>query len=96
MAGETTPPAGATRFIETTRGVLGFTQLAPLLAERVLGVERAIATGAFSAHPPTGELILQFHLQIAGISCRTGRGAGVTPKFVSVFITRHRLIVSPC
>lgn len=66
MAGETTPPGGTTRFIETTRGVLSYTQLAPLLAERVLGLERAIAAGAFAAQPPTGELILQFHLQMAG------------------------------
>lgn len=66
MAGETTPPDGATRFIETTRGVLSYSQLAPLLAERVLGVERAIAAGVFAAQPPTGELILQFQSQIAG------------------------------
>ena len=32
MAGETTPPGGATRFIQTTRGLLSYSQLAPLLA----------------------------------------------------------------
>ena len=44
MAGETTPPGGATRFIQTTRGLLSYSQLAPLLAERVLRVEAAIAS----------------------------------------------------
>ena len=66
MAGETTPPSGATRFIDTTRGVLSYAQLAPLLAERVLGVERAIASDVFAAQPLAPELILQFHSHIAG------------------------------
>jgi len=44
MAGDTTPPSGATRYIETTRGLLTYTQLAPLLAERVLRVESEIAS----------------------------------------------------
>lgn len=66
MAGETTPPDGATRFIETTRGVLSYTQLAPLLAERVLAVERSIAADAYAAQRPASDLILQFHFQIAG------------------------------
>ena len=51
MAGETAPPGGATRFIEPTRGRLSYSQLAPILAERVLEVERAIATGHFSSQP---------------------------------------------
>jgi len=50
MAGETTPPGGATRFFETTRGLLSYSQLAPLLAERVLGMERAIASGISPIH----------------------------------------------
>ena len=36
MAGGTAPPHGATRFVETTRGVLSYSQLAPILAEREL------------------------------------------------------------
>ena len=32
MAGETTPPGGATRYIQTTRGLLSYSLLAPLLA----------------------------------------------------------------
>lgn len=66
MAGETTPPGGATRFLETTRGLLSYSQLAPLLAERVLAVERAIASGEFSPQPLAGELLLQFHFRICG------------------------------
>lgn len=47
MARETTPPDGAIRFIETTRELLSYSQLAPLLAERVLQVERSIAVQKF-------------------------------------------------
>lgn len=36
-----TRPDRATRFIETTRGVLSYSELASLLAERVLGLEAA-------------------------------------------------------
>ena len=66
MAGETTPPSGATRFIQTTRGLLSYSQLAPLLAERVLRVETAIASGAFTSQDLGGELVLRFHREIAG------------------------------
>lgn len=66
MAGETTPPGGATRFIQTTRGLLSYSQLAPLLAERVLGVETAIASGAFASQALGGEVIFRFHADIAG------------------------------
>ena len=47
-AGGTSPPARdtrpdrATRFIETTRGVLSYSEIAPLLAERVLRLEAAL------------------------------------------------------
>lgn len=65
MAGDTTPPGGATRYIETTRGLLTYAQLAPLLAERVLRVERAIASGDFASHHLAAELLLRFHSEIA-------------------------------
>ncbi len=65
MAGETTPPGGATRFIETTRGLLSYTQLAPLLAERVLHVESAIASETFAPRSLDADLILCFHSEIA-------------------------------
>jgi CRISPR-associated endonuclease/helicase Cas3 len=66
MAGETTPPGGATRLIQTTRGLLSYSQLAPLLAARVLRVETAIASGAFASQDLGGELVLRFHSDIAG------------------------------
>jgi CRISPR-associated endonuclease/helicase Cas3 len=49
MAPETSQPGGATRYLQTTRGLLSYSRLAPLLTERVLRVERDIATGAFGA-----------------------------------------------
>ncbi len=66
MAGDTTPPGGATRFIQTTRGLLSYSQLAPLLAERVLRVEAAIAFGGYAIQELGGDLILRIHSEIAG------------------------------
>ena len=69
MAPETTPPGGATRYLQTTRGLLSYSQLAPLLAEQVLRVEREIAAGTFAGQALALELILHFHRQIAGDLC---------------------------
>jgi len=66
MASETSPPGGATRYIQTTRGLLSYTQLAPLLAERVLRVEHDITGGIYAQEPLTQDLLLAFHRQIAG------------------------------
>ena len=44
MAPETTPPGGATRYLQTSLGLLNYTQVVPLLAERILRVERDIAS----------------------------------------------------
>lgn len=66
MAGDTTPQDGATRHIQTSRGILSYSQLAPLLAEQVLRVEAAIASGAFSSQVLDSQLILQLHAEIAG------------------------------
>ena len=69
MASDTTPPSGATRYIQTTRGLLSYSQLAPLLAERVLLVERDIASGTFGVRSLSPDLILEFHREIAGDLC---------------------------
>jgi CRISPR-associated endonuclease/helicase Cas3 len=69
MAPDTTPPSGATRYVQTSRGLLSYSQLAPLLAEQVLRVERGIAAASFAAQPLSPELILEFHRQIAGELC---------------------------
>ena len=69
MAPETTPPAGATRYLQTALGLLSYSQLAPLLAERVLSVERDIASRAFAAQDRFSELLLDLHQRIAGDLC---------------------------
>ena len=69
MAPETSPPGGATRYIETSRGLLSYSQLAPLLAEQVLRVEREIASATFSDERLSPELILEFHRLITGELC---------------------------
>jgi hypothetical protein len=51
MADNSTSPGHATRTVATTRGILTYAQLAPLLAERVLVVEEQIAAGAFDGIP---------------------------------------------
>jgi len=69
MAPDTAPPSGATRYLQTTRGLLTYSQLAPLLAERVLRAEREIAVGSFTIQTLSPDLILQFHRLIAGDLC---------------------------
>jgi CRISPR-associated endonuclease/helicase Cas3 len=51
---------------QTTRGLLTYAQLAPLLAERVLVVEERIATGDFAGIPLDGDFLLQLHQSISG------------------------------
>ena len=69
MAPEASPSDGSTRYIQTTRGILSYSQLAPLLAEQVLRVERDIAAGIFGSNPSFPDLILNFHREIAGELC---------------------------
>lgn len=57
-------PQDATRFIETTRGLLSYQQLAPLLAERVLKVQQDIEDEAFASNPLNEGLILILHKSI--------------------------------
>jgi len=66
MADRSTSPGHATRSIETTRGLLTYAELAPLLAERVLSVEQRIAVGDFAERPLDGEFIRSLHGDIAG------------------------------
>lgn len=61
MAEDSTQPPHATRFIETTRGVLSYAQLAPLLAERVLKVQQDIEDELFASRPLDEFLLLDFH-----------------------------------
>ena len=66
MAEDSTQPPHATRFVETTRGILSYAQLAPLLAERVLRVQQDIAEGVFAASALDESLLLDFHRAICG------------------------------
>jgi len=66
MADSSTSPGHATRTVETTRGLLTYAQLAPLLAERVMGVEQRIAAGEFADTPLDGDLPRGLHADIAG------------------------------
>ncbi len=66
MAEDSTQPPHASRFVETTRGILSYAQLAPLLAERVLRVQQDIADGVFAAHALDESLLLDFHRAVCG------------------------------
>jgi CRISPR-associated endonuclease/helicase Cas3 len=66
MAEDSTQPPQATRFIETTRGVLSYSQLAPLLAERVLKVQQDIEEEVFAARPLDELLLFDLHGNICG------------------------------
>ena len=60
-------PDRATRFVQTSRGLLTYTQLAPLLAERVARLEAALYSGHFADRPlDDGALILDLHRAICG------------------------------
>jgi CRISPR-associated endonuclease/helicase Cas3 len=66
MAEDSTQPPEATRFIETTRGVLSYSQLAPLLAERVLKVQQDIEDNLYASRPLDETLLLDMHRGICG------------------------------
>lgn len=69
-AGGASPPARdtrpdrATRFIETARGVLAYSELAPLLAERVLRVEAALYQSEFASRVLDEHLPAELHHRI--------------------------------
>lgn len=66
MAGGTPSPDRNTRFVESSRGILSYSQLAPLLAERVLVCEEAIVAEVFEGWPLDEQLLLEFHRRICG------------------------------
>lgn len=59
-----TRPDHATRFIETTQGVLSYAELAPLLADRVTLAESAILAGEFDTEPLDEWLLQELHRRI--------------------------------
>lgn len=56
-----TRPDRATRYLETTRGLLSYSEVAPLLGERVLRVEQALYAAAFADAPLDEHLPAEFH-----------------------------------
>lgn len=62
----TRPPHGATRYIETSLGVLAYSELAPHLARNVQELEERVEDGEFTAAPLDDQLVLQFHRLICG------------------------------
>lgn len=62
-SGTTRPPHSATRYIETSVGILSYQELAPLLAERVADTELGISNRAF-ANLSVHNLLLELHRRI--------------------------------
>ena len=65
MADET-PSAHSTRWLETSRGILRYSELAPLLAERVLRIQERIEAGDYAAAPLDDTLIRTLHRDFCG------------------------------
>lgn len=61
-----TRPDRATRWIETTRGLLSYLELAPLLAERLAIAEASLYSGAWADRPLDEALFLDLHRRICG------------------------------
>ena len=89
MADRSTSPGHATRSIETTRGLLTYAELAPLLAERVLSVEQRIAVGDFAERPLDGEFIRSLMATSQARLSWDGPDAGDPPRCVSANMKRH-------
>lgn len=62
--GGTRPPHAATRHLDTTLGILSYTELAPHLAKRVEALQDAIAAGEFDACAIDEPLLRDFHYRI--------------------------------
>jgi CRISPR-associated endonuclease/helicase Cas3 len=62
----TQAPHHATRYLETSLGILSYAELAPHLSLRVQNLEIEIASGHYAHHPLDETLILEFHQRICG------------------------------
>lgn len=71
-ASGTRTPQSTTRYLETTRGILSYTELAPHLARRVEALQNRLRQGDYDNHPLEDSLFLDFH----GAIC-----ADLTPGF---------------
>ena len=66
-----TRPNRATRFVETTLGILSYTELAPLLGQRVTRLEEAVQSEEFQSRTLDESLLTEFHR--SGSNDRRGR-----------------------
>lgn len=62
----TQPPHAATRYLDTTLGILSYAELAPHLASRVEQTQYAIRQGEFDSRPLDESLFLDLHQRICG------------------------------
>ncbi len=66
MADQTPSPNASTRWIETAQGVIGYSELAPLLAERVLRIQERIEAEDYASSPLDENLIRDLHRDFCG------------------------------
>ncbi|GIK35058.1 MAG: hypothetical protein BroJett010_16170 [Gammaproteobacteria bacterium] len=62
----TQPPHAATRYVDTTLGILSYAELAPYLARRVEQIQYAIRQGNLDRRPLDEQLFLDLHQRICG------------------------------
>lgn len=62
----TQPPHAATRYLDTTLGILSYTELAPHLARRVERTQFAIRHGELGLRPLDEQIFLDLHQRICG------------------------------
>lgn len=70
MADETPSPDSSTRWLETSRGILRYSELAPLLAERVLRIQERIETDGYADRPLNEDF--HFFLGVCGFALHEG------------------------
>ncbi len=103
MAEETPRPDASTRWLETSQGVLSYTELAPLLAERVLRVQQRIEAEAYGDRPLDEDLLRALHGEFCGdlvpewagrwraIGVRVGAHEPVAPHLLPVEMRNYAL-----
>ncbi|MGH8147330.1 MAG: type I-G CRISPR-associated helicase/endonuclease Cas3g [Rhodanobacteraceae bacterium] len=62
----TRPPHAATRYLDTSLGILSYAELAPPLARRVEAVQNAVREGELDDQPLDETLFLELHRRICG------------------------------
>lgn len=79
----TQPPHAATRYVDTTLGILSYAELAPHLARRVEQIQYAIRQGELGSCPLDESLLLDLHQRICG---------ELTPNFAGRWRTQEVVV----